>query len=213
MTPGFARWSLTLLAATGGLAVGIIMLMTEPKPDATGPAVIGKTITTGEAQIGGPFTLVSTRGGTATEQSFRGKHVLIFFGFTSCPDVCPTGLNNISVALEKLGDGADAVQPLFITVDPERDTAAVMTAYLRSFDPRFIGLTGGREQIDRVLKAYRVYAEKQKPEGQSGNYLVSHSGYVYLMDPRGKFVDVITGSASGEEIADWLRKHMPAPHG
>ena len=93
MKPGFARWSLALLAAAGGLAVAIFLLMTVPEPIANGPAVIGKTVTTGEAQIGGPFTLISTRSGDVTQQSFRGKHLLIFFGFTFCPDVWPRGRN------------------------------------------------------------------------------------------------------------------------
>ena len=209
MKTGFPRWSLAvLLAAAGGLAIAAFVLMSVPQPIATGPAAVGKTITTGEAKIGGPFTLVSTRGGTVTEQSFRGKYLLIFFGFTFCPDVCPTALNNVSVALEKIGGTANAVQPLFITVDPQRDTQPVMAEYLKSFDPRFVGLTGSQEQIDQVVKAYRVHAERQKPEGPAHHYLMSHSGYVYLMGPRGKFVDVVIGSASGGEIAEWLRKHI-----
>jgi protein SCO1/2 len=187
--------------------------MIVPEPTAIGPPVIGRTVTTGEARIGGPFTLVSTDGESVTEQSFRGKYLLAFFGFTFCPDVCPTALSNISVALKKLGGRASALQSLFITVDPQRDTQAMMTEYLKSFDPHFLGLTGSQEQIDRVLKAYRVYAERQKPEGQTNDYLVSHSGYVYLMSPQGKFVDVITGSASGDEITEWLGKHMPRPYG
>ncbi len=113
----------------------------------------------------------------------------------------------MSVALEKLGSNANDIQPLFITVDPQRDTRQVMGEYLKSFDPRIVGLTGTQAQIDSVVKEYRVYAESQKAEGDE-NYLVSHSAYVYLMDPRGTFVNVIQAGTSGEEMAAWVRKEM-----
>jgi protein SCO1 len=198
-----------VLVAAGAFATAVTLLVTRPAPRTLpwGPAVVGKTITTGTATIGGPFKLVSTNGETISDQSYRGKWLLIFFGYTFCPDVCPTSLNDMSVALEKLGTEANDIQPLFITVDPQRDTPEVMREYLKSFDSRIVGLTGTQEQIDDVMKEYRVYAEAQKTAGDE-NYLVSHSAYLYLMDPRGTFVNVIQGTASGEEIAAWVRKEM-----
>jgi protein SCO1/2 len=187
------------LAAASALGAAWVSLVAIPVPRVT---------TSGTAAIGGPFTLVSTKGDNVTEQTYRGKWLLIFFGYTFCPDACPTALNNISVALEKLGADADKLQPLFVTVDPHRDKREVMAEYLKSFDSRIVGLTGPQDQIDRVVKEYRVYAASQKSDTGDDNYFVSHSAYVYLMDPQGKFVNVIQGSAGGEEIAAWLRKQM-----
>jgi len=188
------------LAAAGALGAAWVSLVEAPAP---------KVATSGTAAIGGPFTLVSTNDGNVTDQTYRGKWLLIFFGYTFCPDACPTALNNISVALEKLGADAGKLQPLFVTVDPQRDTREVLAEYLKSFDSRIIGLTGPEDQIDRVVKEYRVYVASQKSETQGDdNYLVSHSAYIYLMDPQGKFVNVIQGSEAGEEIAAWLRKQM-----
>jgi protein SCO1/2 len=160
-----------------------------------------QTTTSGVAAIGGPFALVATNGATVTEQDYRSKWLLIFFGYTFCPDACPTALNNISVALEKLGPEADRLQPLFVTVDPERDTREVMSDYLKSFDSRIVGLTGFLDQIDNVVREYRVYVARQKSESEGDNCLVWHSAYIYLMDPQGKFVNVIQGSAAGDDIA------------
>ena len=187
------------LAAAGALGAAWVSLVATPAP---------RVATSGSAAIGGPFTLVSTNGDNVTDQTYRGKWLLIFFGYTFCPDACPTALNNISVALEKLGADADKLRPLFVTVDPHRDTREVMAEYLKSFDSRIIGLTGPQDQIDRVVKQYRVYVSTQKSDSGDDNYFVSHSAYIYLMDPRGKFVNVIQGSEGGEEIAAWLRKQM-----
>jgi protein SCO1/2 len=162
----------------------------------------------GTASIGGPFTLVSSNGQNVSERSYRGKWVLIYFGYTYCPDACPTALNNISVALEKLGSDARDLQPLFVTVDPQRDTRAAMADYLKSFDSRIIGLTGTQDQIDRTVKEFRVYASLEKSDDGGDSYLVSHTSYIYLMDPQGDFVNVIQGGATGDEIAAWLRKEM-----
>jgi protein SCO1/2 len=202
MRPGFRILIAIVLAlaAAGALGAAWMSLIAVPMP---------RVATSGTAAIGGPFTLVSSNGDPVTEQSYRGKWLLIFFGFTFCPDACPTALYNISVALEKLGADAGKLQPLFVTVDPQRDTRDVMREYLKSFDSRIIGLTGSQDQIDRVVKEYRVYAARQKSEtGGDGDYLVSHSAYIYLMDPQGKFVNVIQGSEAGEAIAAWLRKQM-----
>lgn len=167
------------------------------------------TTTSGTASIGGPFTLVSTNGGSnVTDQTFHGKWLVLFFGYTYCPDVCPTTLNNISVALEALGKDADKLQPAFVTVDPKRDTREVLADYLKSFDSRIVGLTGSQDQIDRIVKEYRIYVARQKSESGGDDYLVAHSAYIYLMDRQGKFVNVIQGTESGKEIAAGLQKEM-----
>ncbi|HJU11309.1 MAG TPA: SCO family protein [Candidatus Binataceae bacterium] len=201
----------TAIAVTLALAVvalgGAWALLLFERPVATAAR-------SGTAAIGGPFSLAATNGQTVTDQTYRGKWQFIFFGYTFCPDACPTALNNISIALEKLGTDANKLQPLFITVDPHRDTQKVMTDYLKSFDSRVIGLTGTQEQIDRVVKEYRVYVSRDKSDDQKADdYLVSHSAYIYLMDPAGKFVDVIQGNESGEAIAEWLHKRMARASG
>jgi protein SCO1 len=162
--------------------------------------------TSRSAVIGGPFALIDTDGKTVTDRSYRGKWMLIDFGYTFCPDACPTALTNVSAALDRLGRDADAIQPLFITVDPKRDTVAAMADYLKSFSPRIVGLTGTQAQTDAAAKAYRVYVAPQKGEGD--DYLIDHSAYFYLMDRDGKFVNVIAGSASGDDIAAKLRQLM-----
>jgi len=161
------------------------------------------------AQIGGPFTLVAADGKVVTDQTYRGKWLLIYFGYTFCPDACPTALNNMSIALDKLGAEANKTQPLFITVDPKRDTPQAMADYLKSFDPRIVGLTGSQAQTDSVAKAYRVYVAPQKADGD--DYLVDHNAYIYVMNPQGKFVNVIGGDVAGDQMADRLRKMMAYP--
>jgi protein SCO1/2 len=201
-----------VLAAVTAVAIAIvgILFMTTPVPrlPTLGPAVVGKSIRTGTPTVGGPFTLLSTNGETVTDQTFRGKWLLIFFGYTSCPDLCPTALTNVSVALEKFGGDAGQLQPLFVTVDPQRDTRDVMANYLKSFDSRIVGLTGTQAQIDSVIKTYRLYVALQKSDASGDDYLVEHSAYIYLMDPQGKFVNVIQGNEDGDVIAAWLRKEM-----
>jgi protein SCO1 len=193
-----------VLAGASALAVAEALLVVTPQPMVT---------TSGTAAIGGPFTLLTADGKSVSDQSYRGKWLLIFFGYTFCPDACPTALSNISVALEKLGPDTSKLQPLFVTVDPQRDTPGVMADYLKSFDPRIIGLTGTQAQIDGVVKEYRIYVAQQKSEAGGDDYLVSHSAYIFLLDPQGRFVNVIQGSESGEQIAAWLRKQMAHPSG
>ena len=211
-TPRLLILVLALIAAGALAVVGVLRVMgPAPRTLTSGSAVVGKAMRTGTAAIGGPFTLVSTNGENVTDQSFRGKWLLIFFGYTSCPDLCPTALANVSAALEKFGRDTSQLQPLFITVDPQRDTREVMANYLKSFDARILGLTGTQAQIDGVTKNYRVYVALDKSERGGDDYLVSHSAYLYLMDPRGKFVNVIEGKEDGEAIAAWLRKEMTRP--
>jgi protein SCO1/2 len=162
--------------------------------------------TSGTGLIGGPFTLVATDGATVSDQTYRGKWQIVYFGYTFCPDACPVALSKLSIALEKLGSDADNVQAIFITVDPQRDTQQVLAEYLKSFDSRVVGLTGSQAQIDKVIKEYRVYAAPQKTGGN--DYLVDHSSYFYLLDLQGTFRNVLDPSLSGEELAERLRKEI-----
>lgn len=194
MTRG-VKWLLALFLAFDMAALGTILALRQPVED--GYSWKGRS--TGTADIGGPFALQSGAGTTVTDKTYRGKWMAIYFGYTSCPDACPTALNNISVALATLGAQADKIQPLFITVDPERDSPKVIAAFLESFDPRIVGLSGSRAQIDAVANEYRVYFKLHKEQGD--NYLVDHSAYFYLMGPDGKFVDIVEGATPGEQIA------------
>ena len=157
-------------------------------------------------QIGGHFALSSADGRRVTDQTFRGKWLLIYFGYTSCPDVCPTTLSSMALALEKLGPLADKVQPLFITVDPERDTAKVVGEYVKDFDARFVGLVGSSQEIAAAARDFRVYYRVR----QLGNkeYVVDHSSFVYVIDPNGTFVRLLTGDLPGHQLADEIRKLM-----
>ena len=183
-----------MVIAAGGFAA----LMLIPSAPQTTNSMLGK--------LGGPFTLMATDGRAVTDQTYRGKWALLYFGYTSCPDACPTALNDMGVALDRLGPEAAAVQPVFITVDPKRDTREALAEYLKSFDPRIVTLTGTEEQIAAVVKEYRVYVSAHPESG--GNYTVDHSSFFYLINPEGKFVRAIAGDVSGEELAERLRHWM-----
>lgn len=153
--------------------------------------------------VGGPFTLVDGNGKPVTEKSWPGKYLMVFFGFTFCPDVCPTTLAEISETLRLLGPAADKVQPLFITVDPERDGPAEMKEYTSSFDPRIAGLTGDRPQIDAVEKAYRVVAVRR---GEGDDYTMDHSALIYLMGPDGRLKQIFAHDMDPQALADGVKK-------
>lgn len=160
--------------------------------------------------IGGPFTLVADDGRTVTDRTYRGKWLLVFFGYTHCPDVCPATLNTIAAALRQLGPEAARVQPLFITVDPTRDTPQVLKNYAKAFDPRIVGLTGTAAQIAAVAHEYKVYFSPDE-SAQERDYQVDHSAFVYLMDPQGKFVQLFGGATPDDKIAARLRQLIKAP--
>jgi cytochrome oxidase Cu insertion factor (SCO1/SenC/PrrC family) len=162
-----------------------------------------------EVKIGGPFDLSDHTGKTVTDESYRGRYLLVYFGYIYCPDVCPTGLQTITEALNKLGDKAQAVQPIFVSVDPERDTVAQMAAYVKSFHPSLIGLTGTPEQVMAMARAYRVYYAKVRKEGAAANeYLVDHSAVIYLMGPDGRYIQHFSHSVEAEEMAKALERHL-----
>jgi protein SCO1/2 len=161
---------------------------------------------TAPAAIGGPFQLTDQAGQTVTEKDLQGKPTLIFFGFTHCPDVCPTSLFEISEVLRAMGKDADRVNAWFISVDPERDTAAAMKDYLSSFDAHLQGLTGSPDAVARVISGYRVYAKKVPLK--DGDYTMDHTAVVYLMDRDGKFVAPFNLKRTPEEAAKDLQRYL-----
>ena len=160
----------------------------------------------GAAAIGGPFSLVDQNGRTVTDKDMRGHPFLVFFGFTHCPDVCPTALFEISEVFGKLGPDAQKVGALFVTIDPERDTPAAMKDYLSSFNPRLVGLTGDPAAIAAVAKEYRVYVKKVPLD--NGEYTMDHTALVYLMDKEGRFVTPFNLKRTPDDAAADLRRYL-----
>src|SRR5215207_858535 len=166
----------------------------------------GLRTVTAPAAIGGPFQLTDQAGQSVTEQNLKGRPTLIFFGFTHCPDVCPTSLFEISEVLKAMGKDADRVNAWFVSVDPERDTAAAMKDYLSSFDPHLKGLTGNPEAVTKVLTAYRVFARKVPLK--DGDYTMDHTALVYLMDKDGRFVAPFNLKRKPEDAATDLKRYL-----
>ncbi len=168
---------------------------------------IGRTEVAGTAEVGGPFRLIDQNGAIRSAGDFRGRFMLIYFGYSFCPDVCPTTLGVMADAMDRLGPLKGRVAPVFITTDPERDTPAVLKAYLKAFGPEFVGLTGSDGAIAAVAREYRVYYAKHPLPG--GGYSVDHSSALYLMGPDGKFVTFYDDKSVGPEvIADDLKKRI-----
>ncbi len=210
-----SRNQLTLLAAAALVAILLAALFLRPAAERAatneGPAGEGgaEVQTSGEALVGGPFKLTDQTGKTVTEADFRGEYMLIYFGFTFCPDVCPTELQAMAGALQLLGAKADKVRPIFVTIDPERDTAKVLQGYVKQFDPRLVGLTGTPEEIAAIAKAYRVYYEKVVEEGAAADdYTMDHSSVAYLMGPDGKFLTFFPPGASPEQMAEKIASYL-----
>ena len=157
--------------------------------------------------IGGDFTLVDQDGATRHTQDFRGKLMLVYFGYTYCPDACPTALQDMSRAIDLLGEKGDAVQPIFITIDPARDTVEQMKLYASNFHPRLIALTGTPEQIAEAAKGYRVYYEKGKGI-DAENYLMNHTGFIYLMGRDDKYLSHFSPDVTAEQMAAAIEKHL-----
>jgi cytochrome oxidase Cu insertion factor (SCO1/SenC/PrrC family) len=197
-----------ILFVVGGLALGLIaaIAVVPGARQALIPAP-GQT-TSGKALIGGPFSLTDESGKRVTDKDFRGKHMLVFFGFTSCPDICPAGLQLMSAALENLGEKADGVTPIFISVDPERDTPDRLQDYVKNFNARMVGLSGTPEEIDAVAKAYKVYFKKVPNETSPGDYGMDHTSIIYLMDPRGEYVAHFTPTTTVDQMTQRLEKEL-----
>lgn len=187
-----------LAALIGLLAIGLFVGLGVLGYQHFGPQLAGAP------DIGGPFRLVDgTTGKTVTDEDFRGRFMLVYFGYTHCPDACPTALNDMAVALGKLGEQRTKVAPIFITVDPQRDDGRTMAEYVKSFGPDFLGLTGSTSQVLIAEHAYRVYAAKHPTTGS--DYDMDHSSIIYLMDTNGKFIANFTHETSTAEIAAKLQ--------
>ena len=189
---------LVIVAAFGGsLLVGLMLMLW---------ALGGLRTVAPPAAIGGSFQLTDQGGQTVTEKSMQGHPTLIFFGFTHCPDVCPTSLFEISEVLRAMGKDADKVNAWFVSVDPERDTTAAMKDYLSSFDPHLKGLTGNPEAVTKVLSAYRVFSRKVPLK--DGDYTMDHTALIYLMDKDGRFVAPFNLKRSPEDAATDLKRYL-----
>lgn len=187
------------LALVGLLLVAAVLFFAWQR---YGAINTGPTTSTGVAAIGGPFSLTDQTGKPVTDQTYKGKWLLVFFGFTYCPDVCPTALNQVAQVMDQLGPLADQVQPLFITVDPARDTPAVLAQYTAAFGPRIVGLTGTPEQIAAAAKAYRVYYAKVD---QGSDYTMDHSAILYVMRPDGKYEAFFAADAKADDMTAKLK--------
>lgn len=199
-----------LVAVLGGLALdasGRIKAREAAEKAAAEAAAarpLGRGIIAGSPAIGGPFTLVDHDGRQVTHATFRGKYLLVFFGFTNCPDVCPLALDRFAQVMDTLGPDAERVQPLLVSVDPERDTPAVLKQYVTALHPRIIGLTGTPEQVKAAASAYKVYFAKA-PQGGAGGYTMDHSAFEYLMGPNGQNLYVFRSEAEPERLAELIR--------
>jgi len=199
MTARTSHILLVLSAFVAGLVVFLgVFLFATGQFGGNGP---------GPSAIGGSFELVDQDGKTITDKDMKGAPLLVFFGYTHCPDICPTTLFELSEMLHAMGKDADRIHALFITVDPERDTAPVMKDYLSSFDPHLRGATGSPKAIEAVEKDYRVVARKV-PVGDKGDYSMDHSALVYLMDKQGRFVAPFNLKRTPAESAEALRKYL-----
>lgn len=186
--------------AGGVSALGLFLLQnTNPGP---------KQISTGKALIGGPFTLTEHTGRRVTEEDFKGRFTLIYFGYTFCPDVCPAELQVMSAALDQLGKKGDKVTPVFVTIDPERDTVEQMKSYVSNFHKRLVGLTGSLKEIRAATKVYRIYYKKVADDSSSTDYLMDHSSIVYLMSPEGEYLTHFAYGTGVDKMAKGIAKFL-----
>lgn len=193
----FILWSLAFVAAMGA---GLLWSGVIDAPNQMRSVVA--------PDIGGPFRLVTQDGQTRTWDDFRGKATAVFFGFTNCPDVCPTTLSELSVLLDELGPEGDELNIVLVTVDPERDTPDVLSAYMSSFDPRIVALTGTIEDIERVVSSFKAYRQKVPLDG--GGYTMDHSAGVYLFKPDGSFAGTLDRHDKPEHQAAKIRRLIDA---
>ena len=195
-----ALWMLTAVAASGAIALWVSRHWgPPPAPDA---------LESTRALITGEFSLVDHGGKAVTKADYRGKWMLVSFGFTYCPDVCPLTLDAMSRVMDALGDDAERVVPLFISVDPERDKPEVMADYVAAFHPAVIGLTGSPEQVRDAAKNYRAYYKKVAMEGVADGYTMEHSAFVYLMNTEGDYQQHFAYSDPPEDITAGIRRHF-----
>lgn len=198
----------TIVLALLGIAAGAAVALNVLSGSGTRWPTQGTAVETGKALIGGPFTLTDHTGKRVTEKDYLGRPSLIFFGFTNCPDICPSGLQVISAALDKLGTKGAGVTPIFITLDSTRDTPEKLSEYVKSFHPRLIGLTGSEAELAAAAKAYRVYAQKVRDDATPGSYTYDHAAIIYLMGADGTFVTHIPHTTNVEQVVSILDKSL-----
>lgn len=200
LRPNLRLTLIAIIVVATATVAGLIWYLGDTAPR------MGQTIHTGEAAIGGPFSLIDQYGHTRNDKDFAGRYMLIYFGYTNCPDVCPTTLSVIADAMDKLGDDAKKVVPIFITVDPARDTPKALKSYMAAFGPEFVGLTGPMPSIKLVTKEYRVYFKAHKPV--NGMYAVDHSNTIYLMGPDGHFIANYVETMGPDKLAAALKQQI-----
>lgn len=192
-------------------AAALCAACAAPPPERRADAArLMNELMSGKYPVGGPFTLSDPEGRRVALADFKGKVVLLYFGYTTCPDVCPTDLAMIGQALREIGPAADEVQPLFVTLDPERDTPAILREYASAFHPRFIALSGTEQEIRRVATEYKVFFEKVQMPGAK-TYAIDHTAYTFLLDRDGKFVILFPPGTESGRMAEMLREHAGAP--
>jgi cytochrome oxidase Cu insertion factor (SCO1/SenC/PrrC family) len=198
MAPMPVRLLLIVIIAFAGGSLAALLL----RPGGT------TALQSARALIGGPFSLTDQDGKRVTEQDYRGKYMLVVFGYTTCPDVCPAELQAMANAMDVLGAKAEQVNPVFITIDPERDTVERVADYVKTFHARFTGLTGSPEEIKQAARAYRVYYAKAEAKDSATGYLMDHSAFIYLMNPQGEYVSHFAYGMAPEKIAASIEKAM-----
>lgn len=198
-----------MLAALAAIALAayVAWQVTRPLPIATVGSSASVAIPV-QVKIGGPFALTDQNGKRVTDADYRGKLMLVYFGYGFCPDICPTELQNIAVTLDEMGDKGADVQPIFITVDPERDTVEFMAEYVPNFHSRLVGLTGARREIEKTATSYRVYHARAKSGPDDDDYLVDHTGFVYLMGRDGSFLTMFRGATDPKKIAETIKGYI-----
>ncbi|HSE78503.1 MAG TPA: SCO family protein [Alphaproteobacteria bacterium] len=203
MTPTLRRLATIVGAVLIGVAIGFgaRFALIDDRQQAEAPGI-------GTALIGGPFALTDQNGARRLDAEFRGKLMLVFFGYTYCPDICPLSLQLVSDVLDALGSDAGKVAPIFITVDPRRDTASALKNYLANFSPQIVGLTGTEEEIAAVAKAYRAYFKLNGDPAKDEGYLVDHTTLIYVMDRQGKLLTQFTHETPPERVTAALRPYL-----
>lgn len=200
--------TLLALAFVGGIAVAAAGWLLWPgEPEQRTAAALMDAVMWNKEPVGGPFTLVDHDGQKRTSAEFRGKLLLIYFGFTFCSDICPIDLQSIAGALDKLGSAGEAVQPLFITVDPEKDTPAQLKGYVGLFHPRMIGLTGSAKDIRNVALAYKVYYAKTAPTNAADRG-IDHTGFTFLLGRDGEYLGFFPPGTSADRLTETIRPHL-----
>jgi protein SCO1/2 len=196
-------------AAVAAAALLVACAAAPPAERRADAARLMGELMSGRHRIGGPFTLADPAGRRVALADFKGKLVLLYFGFAACPDVCPTDLAMIAQALRSLGRDEDEVQPLFVTLDPQRDTPAVLREYAAAFHPRFVALTGTEEEVRRVATGFKVFYEKVPLPGTT-TYSIDHTAYTFLLDRKGEFVILFPPGTPADRMMEMLREQLAA---